>query len=385
MNQHSAFLELFRWGFANVPGIILHYSKELDIDIEDIGVITAIFYTFEKTKPLFQIGVQVGQVLQVCPALTKNKLSKRLAHLARLEIIAIEGANGFSDRVITLEPLLQKLEQLLLRDHINLHKQPFSNVKGRQENEGLLKDYQSKIEQLELQLEVERGRKVQGDTQALSGNGNVKKLGDFIAKKTGNLMSNKMSAEVRKWLDEMNFTPEFLVCMLELCFERNIYSPTEVTRIARDLKEYSISTLDGLESYFSNYIDIERNAAMRQGRFDPEIAMFGTFTGIDMNAEARKKTYYRWRYDWGFSHEMIMKAGELMCQHTRNGGLEYIDSVLGNWLSKEIRQVEQVEKELKDYKARSKREHPATSPPKKEKKVAAVYETFIPPNEKKSS
>jgi hypothetical protein len=29
---------------------------------------------------------------------------------------------------------------------------------------------------------------------------------------------------------------------------------------------------------------------MRQGRFDPEIAMFGTFTGIDMNAEARKKT-----------------------------------------------------------------------------------------------
>jgi hypothetical protein len=228
MNQHSAFLELFRWGFANVPGIILHYSKELDIDIEDIGVITAIFYTFEKTKPLFQIGVQVGQVLQVCPALTKNKLSKRLAHLARLEIIAIEGAKGFSDRVITLEPLLRKLEQLILRDHINLHKQPFSNVKGRQENEGLLKDYQSKIEQMELQLEVERGRKVQGDTQALSGNGNVKNW-VILLPKNRQFDGNKMSAEVRKWLDEMNFTPEFLVCMLELCFERNIYSPTEVT------------------------------------------------------------------------------------------------------------------------------------------------------------
>lgn len=382
MNKHSAFLELFRWGFANVPGIVLHYSKELDIEIEDIGVLTAIFYTFERTKPLFQIGVQIGQVMQYCPALTKTKLSRRLANLARAEIIHLAGANNFADRVITLEPLLRKVENLLMRDHIDLHRQNFPLMQpDEQENKAtMLEDYRSKIEQLELQLEEERSKGLV-DNSISPPNGNLKKLGDFISKKTGNLMSHKMSVEVRKWLEEMKFTPEFLLCMLELCFERNIFNPYEISRIAKDLKEYSISTLEGLESYFNNYVDVEKSSrAVRANTFDPEIAGFGNYTGIEMSAEARRKVYYKWRYDWGFSHAMIMKAGEVMCQRTRNGGLEYIDSVLHNWMKKEIRQPEQAEKEIRDYKARSKNEKPSPAYAKKEKStVSTSYETFVPP------
>ena len=73
-----------------------------------------------------------------------------------------------------------------------------------------------------------------------------------------------------------------------------------------------------------------------------------------MNAEARKKVYYKWRYDWGFTHNMIMKAGELMCQRTKNGGMEYIDSVLNNWMTKEIRSLPDVEKEIAAFKNRPK-------------------------------
>jgi DNA replication protein DnaD len=385
MNQHSAFLELFRWGFANVPGIVLHYSKELDIEIEDIGVLTAIFYTFERTQPLFQIGVQVGQVLQYCPTLSKTKLSRRLANLARAEIIHLDGTANFADRVITLEPLLKKAEKLLLRDHVDLYRQSYpAPAPAEEENKvALLDDYRSKIEQLELQLEEERSKGPVENQNSIP-NGNLKKLGDFISKKTGNLMSHKMSVEVRKWLEEMKFTPEFLLCMLELCFERNIYNPGEITRIAKDLKEYSISTLEGLESYFNNYIDVEKSTrSARTNTFDPEIAGFGNYTGIDMSAEARRKVYYKWRYDWGFSHSMIMKAGEIMCQRTRNGGLEYIDSVLHNWMKKEIRQPEQADQEIKNYKARSKNEKPAPAYAKKEKStVSNTYETFVPPGPK---
>jgi Replication initiation and membrane attachment len=142
--------------------------------------------------------------------------------------------------------------------------------------------------------------------------------------------------------------------MLELAFERNITNPRDITKIARDLKEYSISTVDGLDVYFRNYVDQDRNNYIHAHQFDPDVAEFGNYTGLDMKAEARKKVYNKWRYDWGFTHPMIMKAGELMCQRTKNGGLEYIDSVLKSWMTKEIRNLSDVEKEISSFKNRQK-------------------------------
>jgi len=105
---------------------------------------------------------------------------------------------------------------------------------------------------------------------------------------------------------------------------------------------------------------------------------FGQFTGVDMNAEARKNVYYKWRYDWGFSHNMIMKAGEIMCQRTKNGGLEYIDSVLNNWMTKEIRSPEDAEREIKEFKA--KKVEQSTDKNKAFKPEKIEYELYVPPS-----
>jgi hypothetical protein len=190
-----------------------------------------------------------------------------------------------------------------------------------------------------------------------------------------------MENELRSWLGELGFTPEFLLCMLELAFERNITNPRDITKIARDLKEYSISNVDGLNVYFKNYVDQDKNRVAHLNQFDPDINEFGTFTGLDMNAEARKKVYYKWRYDWGFTHNMIMKAGELMCQRTKNGGLEYIDSVLNNWMSKEIRSLPDVEKEIVAFKNRSKpaKNLSVASKGKPGKQGREELEFYVPP------
>jgi DNA replication protein DnaD len=78
---------------------------------------------------------------------------------------------------------------------------------------------------------------------------------------------------------------------------------------------------------------------------------------------------------------MIMKAGEVMCQRTRNGGLEYIDSVLKNWMAKEIRLVEDAEKEIEDFKNRTKKDKTTTGSAKKQtaKQSSGEYEIYIPP------
>lgn len=111
-------------------------------------------------------------------------------------------------------------------------------------------------------------------------------------------------------------------------------------------------------------------------QFDPDVMEFGKFTGIDMNAEARRNMYYKWRYDWGFSHAMIMKAGEIMCQRTKNGGLEYIDSVLHNWMSKEIRLPEDADRELKEYKSRQKSDKPTPKKSKGPRNMKYTYHQY---------
>jgi len=380
MQQRWAWMEIYRWGYANIPGILFNYARELEIEIEDIGVLAVIFYTFEKSKPLFQTGITAGQILQNCPFLTKQKLSRKLNRLTRLEIITTKNNNkSFGDKEIYLDPLLEKLEFYIVRDHSE-----FSQLKARNSDtntESLVEELRSKVEQLQLELEEEKNKHIAADPLYLSDN-NYKRVADFISRKTGNLMSAKMANELKIWLEELAFTPEFLLCMLELSFERNIYNPRDISKIARDIKEYSITNVEGLEMYFNKFVDTGKNKAWRFRQFDPDIVEFGTFTGIDMNAEARKKNYYKWRFDWNFSHKMIMKAGEVMCQHTKNGGLEYIDSVLHDWMSKEIRQVEEAEKEIRNFKLRNKSQKSKNIGPKQhfsKNDTIEEYEIFIPP------
>jgi DNA replication protein DnaD len=378
MSEDYAELEIYRWGFAHLPGAVFYYGKELDLNMEDIGFITALFYTYEHSKPLFQTGIQAGQLMICCPTLNTQKISRKLGQLSKLGLIEVQDgkSKSFADRNIFLEPLIQRLRQLIIRDHpLNI---------SRHENiaSAALEKYQKKIVQLELALEEEKNKRVDAETinyPEKKDSTNYKIVADFIAKKSGNLLSVKMENELQKWLDDLEFKPEFLLCMLEMTFERSIHNPREITKIAKDLREYSVNTVEGLETYFSKYVDTNKSN-LHTSQFDPDIAEFGNYTGIDMSAEARKKIYYKWRYDWRFSHIMIMKAGEIMCQRTKNGGLEYIDSVLHNWMSKEIRSVDEAEKEIIDFKNRNKNTKPVVVNTKSSNSSSAKdYEIYVPP------
>jgi hypothetical protein len=136
--------------------------------------------------------------------------------------------------------------------------------------------------------------------------------------------------------------------------------------------------VEGLELYFKNYVDKEKKNIINLDFFNADIIEFGRFTGIDMTADARKKVYNKWRYDWAFSHQLIMKAGELMCQRTHNGGMEYIDSVLSNWKAKSITSLEEAEKEISSFKAKNKSERKVPSSKSKKSNIED-YNIYVPP------
>ncbi len=389
MIQSSAIIEVFRWGYVSIPGVLFAYAKELNLEMEDIGILASILYAYDKTRPLTQTGVEVGQVLEGCTALSRQKLSRKLNSLHQTGIISLEdGKKSFTEKEISLQPLIIKLEACIVRDHPRLSNNGNGDKAKKQQIEKLedmLDEYRGKIEQLELKLEETHHQEPKRALHIpIKNDDNYRRVADFVARKTGNLLSVKMSNELRVWLDEMAFSPEFLLVLLELCFERKLVNPTDISKIARDLKEYSINSLDGLEMYFKNYVDTGKNISFKTRRFDPDIVEFGNFTGIDMNAEARRRIYYKWRYDWGFSHAMIMKAGEVMCQRTKNGGLEYMDSVLNNWMAKEIRQVHEADKEVKEFKVKKRSEKISAKgiPAKKPAATGDEYEIFVPPVKK---
>ncbi|MGE5398530.1 MAG: DnaD domain protein [Chitinophagales bacterium] len=345
MTDLEATLEFYRWGFVQVPGILYHYSVELELEPEDLGILGAIFFVYwNKSKPLFRTGVEIGQIMQVCPNLSKNRLSRRLNRLEQRGIIAIESGPGleFAARNVSLGTLFSRLKDIISRDHPE-----FKNELPKQGS--LFEDYARRIEVLENELEEERNNKIMVEIRPVNPQ-EFKKISDFISKKIGSPISIRMSSDLRKWMEQYGFRAEFILCMLELCFERKINQPHQISKIARGLKECSINNLEGMENYFKTFVDEPKRPALNT--FDPEVAEFGSYTGIDMNAEARKKVYYKWRYDWGFSTDLIKKAGEIMCNKTRTGGLEYIDGILVNWSEKGIKSLSEVEAQIKEYKTR---------------------------------
>lgn len=359
-------LELLRWGIVQIPAVLYFYAQELNLDIEDLGLLGAVFYAFtNRSKPLYRTGLEIGQIIQVCPGVTRQRLSKRINKWVKTGLVYIDTQENveFSARKIYLDPLMQRLNEIIIRDHPEF-KPVKTDGNGYRHTSN-----ERRVEQLELALYDEKINQLVVEVRPVNGQ-EFKKVTDFIARRTGNLISLKMAREVRKWLEEYGFKAEFIQCMLELCFERGITQHREISRIGKGLKEYSVNNLEGMEKYFKTFVDGKKINAVPE--FDPEVIEFGAFTGIDMNAEARRKIYYKWRYDWGFTPEMIKKAGEIMCSHTRTGGLEYIDSILNSWLEKRLRSVEDVEKEIEQQKKQRRKKAETYAPGKESKRSDKV-------------
>ena len=50
--------------FAEVlwlPGMLFRLCPGIGLELEDIAVIAALLYTIERTKPLYQTGIKIGQ------------------------------------------------------------------------------------------------------------------------------------------------------------------------------------------------------------------------------------------------------------------------------------------------------------------------------------
>ena len=233
------------------------------------------FFAFENIKPLFQAGVTAGQVLKCCPAYTSAKLGRRLNILVAKRIIGLSNGQTRSlvDKTIYLEPLMDRLEQLIIRDHPELVLMQIPAPAEETVHMESVPEREKPNNHAEAEGKNESQKSVDyGDEEddwpkmpvSAAHEEAFRKIADFIAKKSGNLISVKMSGEIKKWLCQLELTPDFLFIMLELCFERQITGPQEISRIAADLSKYEVASVEGLNMYFKKYIDADREKAQKK-------------------------------------------------------------------------------------------------------------------------
>ncbi len=107
-----------------------------------------------------------------------------------------------------------------------------------------------------------------------------------------------------------------------------------------------------------------------------EIFSFSYYTGLDMSSRASRDMYAKWFSDWKFSHEMIRLAGKLMIQLAKVPNLSYIDQVLSNWKSQNIKTTTEAEKAIREYR---KRKQKSSNSPHKRFANQEEYEIYVPP------
>lgn len=329
--KHDPIIEIFRRGNIQIPAILYTYADEMDLDAADLGIIGAIFGAYQQSQPFLTLGIEVGQLLKLYPGLKKAALSKRLSKWEQQGLIEIEnGTRDFSYRKIHVDPLIFKLKELIIRDNPILQQQ--QTVKSINDNKPYLLFDTNEVKNT-------------------GGTNNLKFIADFIAQKTANPVNVKMANEIRKWLNEYGFSTQVILCMLELCFERNITNLNDIQNIASGLKERSITNLHDIEAYFKGNVDKPSIPS------NHEFYEFESFSGINMSAQARKAVYNKWRYEWGFQKELILYAAELMCLQTRNASMNYIESLLQDWKNQGITTIEQVKEYQASWKAPKERQN----------------------------
>lgn len=132
----------------------------------------------------------------------------------------------------------------------------------------------------------------------------------------------------------------------------------------------------------NNQVNLHNNTQDTQ----KEINKFTSFTGTDMSGKAAQDMYAKWRYKWGFSHDIIMFAGQLMTQLAKAPNLSYVDRILSNWLSREIRSVPEATRAIESFRARN-HANTARLPTSKTVRKTNIcettgreYEYYVPPD-----
>jgi DnaD/phage-associated family protein len=154
--------------------------------------------------------------------------------------------------------------------------------------------------------------------------------------------SLSVTLKEKQILQEFNlkygWSTDFILIFLQLCFTRGQNIPRKYQPIAKKVYLQGIQTIDELAAFMSNLDWIYYQVSEVK-------KCVGQYGGV---TTPQREMYLKWTNQWKFSHQVIMRAAEETVR-TNNPSFRYIDGILKDWYQKQVTNVSEAEKALREH------------------------------------
>lgn len=162
----------------------------------------------------------------------------------------------------------------------------------------------------------------------------------------GKTLNNNDLETIYWFYDELGFSPEAIIMLLEYCVSKDKRSMKYIEKVAISWHENGIITMSQIENYINS--EKEKNSYFYSLR-----KLFGI---TDRNLSKTEEMYLKaWKNEYGMSEEMVALAYEYCILSTNKLSFPYINSIIKGWFEKGIKTIEEAEKDHNDYKSKNKK------------------------------
>ncbi len=202
-------------------------------------------------------------------------------------------------------------------------------------------DNQEQDSMVEQYAETPSAYSIQTVTEDLAENSKMSEMLQLAQEVLGKTIS---SAEMKTlyWMyDSLGFSPEVILMLLEYCVSINKRGMQYIERVATSWHSKGINTIEDVEQFLSSeeYTKNYMNGLK---------SLFGirdrAFTGIE------EDYIKKWHDTFGMSEEMIALAYEYCILRINKLSFPYMDGIMVDWNDKNIRTIEEAEKENENFK-----------------------------------
>lgn len=157
-------------------------------------------------------------------------------------------------------------------------------------------------------------------------------------------------AETLYWFyDELGFSPEVVLVLLEYCVSKNKTHMNYIEKVAIGWHDAGISTLEQVTAHIE--------AEQERGGY---LYAIRKIMGLTDRALSQREEQYllKWRTECGMSEEMVALAYEYCILQTAKLSFPYMDRIIARWNKQGIKTVLQAEEDNRTYKEKNARNAP---------------------------
>lgn len=169
-------------------------------------------------------------------------------------------------------------------------------------------------------------------------NTSIKDMMEDIEKFLGRPLSNKEMTMYLTWQKDFDFSPELILLLIQYSISKGKTDYRYIEKIAISWHDSKIKTVDDAQSFIKMHED--KWISIKK------ILKYLGIQNTDI-MKPQEQMIEKWLNVYKFSPELIYKACDICFERLNKTEFKYIDAILNNWFTSDIKTLEDIEKKDK--------------------------------------